>query len=122
MQRAVINLVKAGLLIFATLGMSTLACAEEETAWMGGLKKKYFGERAIEESNGIIELTAPYRAEDPALVPISVAAKIPQAPDKYIKSVTLVIDNNPTPFAAAFTFTPESGKADVALQIGRAHV
>lgn len=101
-------------LLFSALAM---AADEEESAWIGGLKQKYFGDRPIEEGNPVVELTAPYRAEDPALVPISVAAKIPQTPDKYIKTITLIIDNNPTPFAAAFHFTPDSGKADVAMRV-----
>ncbi|MGZ8966117.1 quinoprotein dehydrogenase-associated SoxYZ-like carrier, partial [Methylomagnum sp.] len=43
--------------------------------------------------------------------------KIPQAKDRYIKNVTLVIDNNPVPFSASFDFTPDSGKADVAMRV-----
>jgi sulfur-oxidizing protein SoxY len=107
------------LLLVAVIAFSagTLAAGEDESAWNGGLKKQYFGDRPIEESTSVIELTAPYRAEDPALVPISVTAKIPQTADKYIKKVTLVIDNNPTPFAASFDFTPQSGKADVAMRL-----
>ncbi len=93
------------------------AAGEDDSAWNNVLKKKYFGDRPIEESASVIELTAPYRAEDPALVPVSVAAKIPQTADKYIKTVTLIIDNNPVPFAAAFHFTPESGKADIATRL-----
>jgi sulfur-oxidizing protein SoxY len=93
------------------------AAGEDETAWNTVLKQKYFGDRPIEESNAVVDLAAPYRAEDPALAPVSVTAKIPQTPEKYIKTVTLVIDQNPTPFAAAFHFTPESGKADIALRM-----
>lgn len=100
---------------FAAGGVA--AETQDESAWAGGLKAQYFGDRSIEENNGVIELTAPYRAEDPALVPVQVTAKIPQTPEKYIKTVTLIIDNNPVPFAAAFHFTPESGKADIAMRM-----
>jgi len=93
------------------------AAASEDDAWNNVLKKKYFGDKPIAETTDLIELTAPYRAEDPALVPISIAAKIPQSADKYIKTITLIIDNNPVPFAAAFHFTPESGKADIATRL-----
>lgn len=96
---------------------SAFAVAEEESAWNAGLKQKFFGDKPIAESTEIIELTAPYRAEDPALVPISVTAKIPQTPGKYIKTITLIIDNNPVPFAASFNFTPESGKADIGMRL-----
>jgi len=96
---------------------SALAAGEDESAWTGGLKQKFFGDRPIAEGNDVIELSAPYRAEDPALTPVSVSAKLPQGKDKYIKTITLVVDNNPTPFAAAFHFTPDSGKADVAMRL-----
>ena len=101
-------------LLFANLA---LAAGEEDAAWNNVLKKKYFGDRTIDESGTSIELTAPYRAEDPALVPISITAKTPQTPSNYIKTITLIIDNNPVPFAAAFHFTPESGKADIATRL-----
>ncbi|NJD07330.1 MAG: quinoprotein dehydrogenase-associated SoxYZ-like carrier [Methylococcaceae bacterium] len=103
--------------VLAAIAAPVPAAGEEEAAWNGGLKQKYFADQPIEESNAVIELTAPYRAEDPALVPVSVTAKIPQTADRYIKTITLVIDNNPTPFAAAFHFTPDSGKADVAMRL-----
>jgi sulfur-oxidizing protein SoxY len=103
----------AGLL----LAGSALASGEEEAAWNGGLKQKLFGDRPIAEDTQIIQLTAPYRAEDPALVPIQITGQIPQTPDRYIKTVTLVIDNNPVPFSAKFDFTPDSGKADVAMRV-----
>ena len=106
-------LVLAGLLFSAP----ALCAGEEELSWNTSLKQKYFGERTIAEGNDVVELVTPYRAEDPALVPISVNSKIPQTPDFFIKTITLIIDNNPVPFAAAFHFTPDSGKADVAMRL-----
>jgi sulfur-oxidizing protein SoxY len=112
-----INPFKA-ILFFLSLGFSAtiLAGGEEDTAWNGRLKPRFFGDKAIQETNDIIELTAPNPAEDAALVPISIASKIPQTPKKYIKTITLIIDNNPEPFAVAFSFTPDSGKADMGLR------
>ncbi|BBL73935.1 quinoprotein dehydrogenase-associated SoxYZ-like carrier [Methylomagnum ishizawai] len=92
------------------------AAGEEDLAWNTRLKQQFYGDRPIEEGTQVVELTAPYRAEDPALVPLQITSKIPQAQDHYIKNITLVIDNNPVPFSASFDFTPESGKADVALR------
>jgi sulfur-oxidizing protein SoxY len=62
-------------------------------------------------------LETPYRAEDPAIVPIKVISKIPQSKDKYIKKIWLLVDKNPFPFVGEFEFFPESGKADLALRI-----
>ncbi|MFN5744675.1 MAG: quinoprotein dehydrogenase-associated SoxYZ-like carrier [Methylococcaceae bacterium] len=89
---------------------------EDETAWNTVLKQKFFADRPIAEDT-IVEITAPYRAEDPGLVPIQVTSKIPQTADHFIKTITVVIDNNPVPFSAAFNFTPDSGKADIATRM-----
>lgn len=113
------NLLFVPLLCGLGLPTSIPASAEtqDETAWLSGVKTQMFGEREITEGEEVVELTAPYRAEDPALVPVQVTSKIPQTAEKYVKTITLVIDNNPVPFAAAFTFTPESGQADVAMRL-----
>lgn len=93
------------------------ADAPEETAWTNGLRAQFIGDRNVEEGTGVIELTAPYRAEDPALVPLQITSRMPQTPERFIQKITLVIDNNPVPFAASFQFTPDSGKADVAMRV-----
>lgn len=95
---------------------STLA-ENTEYEWNTVLKPRYFAEKPISESKQIIELEAPYRAEDPALVPITVTSKIAQTPERYIAQMTLFIDKNPEPFVGEFQFSPESGKADLAMRV-----
>ena len=99
------------------LSQSVRAEGEDESAWTGTLKAKFFGEQAIQEDKDTIEITAPYRAEDPALVPIQITSKFPQTADHFIRTITVIIDNNPTPFSAAFEFSPQSGKADIATRM-----
>jgi len=87
-------------------------------AWRkGGLRQVYFGEREIIEGDDVIEMDAPGRAEDGTKVPIKLTAKIPQTEERYIKTVTVLIDNNPSPFAGRFTFTPKSGHANLFLRV-----
>lgn len=90
---------------------------EPETAWNQTLKAQFFGDRPIAEDQETLEIVAPYRAEDPALVPIQIKSKFPQTPSRFIRKITLLIDNNPVPFAAAFEFTPLSGQADLATRL-----
>ena len=90
---------------------------EDETAWNTVLKEKLFPGKTIAEDQDTIAITAPYRAEDPALVPIQVTSRFPQSQDRYIRNITLVIDNNPVPFSASFDFTPASGRADIATRM-----
>lgn len=91
--------------------------AQDEIAWNQTLRNQFFGNKSITESNEIIEIDAPYRAEDAALVPIKINSKIKQTKSKYIKKITLLIDKNPIPFAAEFDFTSLSGKADIAMRL-----
>jgi len=101
-------------LLFLPLGASE---AKDETVWNSSIKPQYFQERTIQEGDNIIEIDAPYRAEDPALVPIKITSKIPQTEENYIKRIMLFVDKNPYPFVADFEFTPLAGKADLAMRI-----
>jgi sulfur-oxidizing protein SoxY len=104
--------------LLALLATSTLAIAEQdETEWNNTLKNRYFSGKTIEESNNIIELDAPIRAEDPALVPLKINTKIKQTNNSYIKKILVLVDKNPFPFVGEFEFSPHSGKADLAMRI-----
>jgi sulfur-oxidizing protein SoxY len=104
--------------LLALLATSTLAIAkQDETEWNSTLKNQYFSGKTIEESNDIIELDAPIRAEDPALVPLKINTKIKQTNDSYIKNILVLVDKNPFPFVGEFEFSPHSGKADLAMRI-----
>lgn len=81
------------------------------------LKATIFGEKSISVSSKIIELDAPFRAEDAAVVPISIRSKILQVPEKYIKKIYLLIDKNPTPVAGIFSVSQKVGKADIETRI-----
>jgi len=81
------------------------------------LKEALFGDRPISENDGIILLEAPKRAHDAAIVPITVQAQIPQSPDRFIRTVHLVIDRNPAPVAAVFHFSVESGTATISTRV-----
>jgi len=95
----------------------SLATTAEDKFWNSGLRESMFADRPIIESDEVVALTAPKRAEDGAVVPISIEAGFPQSEDRYIKTITLVIDRNPVPFAGKFTFTPISGRADLAMRV-----
>ena len=77
------------------------------------LKEALFPDQTIANGAGVISLTAPYRAADAAVVPITITAAKPQSKDNYIKTLYLIIDENPSPVAAVFHLTPENGRADI---------
>lgn len=91
--------------------------AKDEMAWNQVLKPQFFAGKTIQKGGDIIQLTTPVRAENPALVPIKVTASLLQTKEKYIKRIILLIDKNPVPLIGEFEFTPESGKADIAMRV-----
>lgn len=100
------------------LSVSAVAsAAEDESEWNRVLKDQYFAGKTIAESNDIIEIDAPYRAEDPALVPLKITSKIPQTAERYVKKILVLVDKNPFPFVGEFDLTPDSGKADLAMRV-----
>jgi len=74
------------------------------------IKRDVFDNRDIIENDGTISLEAPYRAEDAAIVPLTM--RIPASVAGEVKSLTLVIDKNPAPVAATFHFGDAAGKGD----------
>jgi sulfur-oxidizing protein SoxY len=65
----------------------------------------------------VLALDAPMRAEDAAVVPIAMRAKLPHTATSHVSKLYLIIDNNPSPIAAIFSFTPQSGRADIETRV-----
>jgi sulfur-oxidizing protein SoxY len=76
-----------------------------------------FGGANLEAGDTVIVLDTPKRAEDAAVVPLAIRAAFPQTKDRYIEKIWLIIDNNPSPIAAVFNFTLESGRADIETRV-----
>jgi len=65
----------------------------------------------------VVSLDVPVRAEDAAIVPISIKTRLPQTAPRHIDKLYVVIDNNPSPISAIFQFTPLSGRADIETRV-----
>lgn len=77
------------------------------------IAEQIFGDRQIEPTETLIKLDAPIRAEDAALVPITLTM-----PEKdRLKSVYLVIDDNPAPLAARIVFGPAAEPGSLQLRV-----
>lgn len=90
-----------------------------DKVWEENLKPANFPDRRIIEGEAqkIIDIKAPYTAEDATVVPISIHTGIAQQPDNYIKKIHVYVDKNPVPLVGIFEFTPASGRADLAMRI-----
>lgn len=100
---------KTGLATFAiklcvALLMAAPASAADNDAWPD-IRKHLYGERIITDaSTDTLILYAPNQAADGALVPVSI--HMPASIAKDAKKLTIVIDRNPAPVAAAVSFGP----------------
>jgi sulfur-oxidizing protein SoxY len=65
---------------------------------------------AVTESDQVI-LKIPDIAENGAVVPVTVSTDLPD-----VESISVIVDNNPTPLAAMFELSPQS-VADVSIRI-----
>ncbi|MFS8036322.1 quinoprotein dehydrogenase-associated SoxYZ-like carrier [Xanthobacter sp. AM11] len=74
-----------------------------------------FPQGRIGAADGLVELTAPTRAEDAALVPLTVALRLPAGDPRSFRAVTVVIDENPAPVVGRFTFG--EGQRDFTLSL-----
>ena len=111
--RSKVLVVVLGLVMISRPGA---AAEPSEEAWLD-LRGDLFGEREILDGEGIVALDAPYRAADAAIVPITMVAEVPQTAAHFIKTLTLVIDENPAPVAAVFTLSQESGQATISTRV-----
>ena len=71
----------------------------------------------VDVSDDVVLLETPNRAEDASIVPITIKVRAPQSATQYVSKLYLLIDNNPSPIAAIFSFTPNSGRADVETRV-----
>src|SRR5690349_5167298 len=99
----------AGLATLVSMGPARAADETANDPWPS-IRTSLFKDRPLNDGNGIIAIDMPARAEDAAIVPLSLKRTLGVADPRRIKAVTVVIDGNPSPVAAVFSF---GGKADV---------
>jgi sulfur-oxidizing protein SoxY len=87
-----------------------------EETW-NSIKGDIFKERPILDGAGLVVLDAPRRAEDAALVPIGMRVDFGADDKRTLKSLTLVIDENPAPVAGTFTIGPRSGVTSISARV-----
>ena len=110
--------VVAGVVMGASLSGTTRAQTAQEVsveAW-ASLKPDVFGNRPIQVDTGVVQIMAPKRAQEAALVPIDIQID-PAKAGGTITSITLIIDVNPSPLAAVFQFGENSGVTKLSTRV-----
>lgn len=74
------------------------------------LEKDVFGTRTATENPDVVTLEAPVRADDAALVPVTV--KIAPSAAASVKKLTLIVDKNPAPVVGEFEYGPAAGTGE----------
>ena len=82
------------------------ASPDNGAAW-ASIRKDTFGQQQMIDGEGFLSLEAPERAEDAAVVPVTIRLA-PELAVK-VKSLTLVGDENPAPIVATFTYGEAAG-------------
>jgi len=91
-----------GLALVLSAGPLAAATAEPDDPWPG-LARDIFKGKPLADGAGVLSIEMPYRAEDAAIVPVTLHTTLPPGETRTVKSITLVIDQNPSPVAATFT-------------------
>lgn len=118
MFNRILGLLTAGLAL-SLISATASAVTPSEPLWPT-LKVAYFGDKAEsirENADDLLVIEAPKRAEDAAIVPITVKSLVPQTADKYIKNIHLVIDNNPEPYSANFKLSPNLDLVEISTRM-----
>ena len=107
-------LLVAGFLAAILFGMRPIDAATPDTydPWPG-LVQDIFNNRPMDDGTGVIAIEMPYRAEDAAIVPVTLRVKIPPADTRRVVAITLVIDQNPAPMAARFELGQDSSVSEI---------
>ena len=95
--------------------------AEINQEMWADLKSDLYDNREIKKTPNWLTMDAPYRAHDAALVPITIKANLPNdvqsAKKKFLRKLTLIIDNNPVPVAAKIELSPKLGPLHMETRI-----
>ena len=108
----------AGLLAAMQFGahLAPAATPEPYDPWPG-LVQDIFNNRAMNDGAGVIAIEMPYRAEDAAIVPVTLRATLPPGDTRHVLAITLVIDQNPAPMAARFELGRESSVSEISTRV-----
>lgn len=113
-RRSLLSLAAVALAAPLTPPLVLPAGAEETDPWPD-LVRDVFNSRPIADGAAVIGLEMPARAEDAALVPVTLRTTLPPGDTRTVKTITLVIDQNPAPVAA--TFSPGPGVTMIATRV-----
>src|SRR5664279_2105263 len=112
-RRALLGVLAGGLLAPGRVR----AAAPADTDRWPDLAPLIFPGKRLQDGASVVEIDAPYRAEDAAVVPVTVRTRLAAGGPLQVRKITLVIDANPSPVAATFTIEPDTGIDRIATRV-----
>jgi sulfur-oxidizing protein SoxY len=103
-------------LLSVLLGAGIVRAAEPYDPWPG-LVQDIFSNRPMQDGAGVIAIEMPVRAEDAAIVPVTLRNRLAPDDSRRMRSITLVIDQNPAPMAARFELGPDANVTEISTRV-----
>jgi len=107
----------AGLLGAMLFGAALVPAAADSYDPWPGLVQDIFNNRDMNDGSGVIAIEMPYRAEDAAIVPVTLRSVLPPGDLRRVVAITLVIDQNPSPLAARFELGSASSVSQISTRV-----
>jgi sulfur-oxidizing protein SoxY len=109
--------IAAGLLsVVCGARLAPAATPEAYDPWPG-LVQDIFNNRPMNDGADVIAIEMPYRAEDAAIVPVTLRTKLSPGDSRRVLTITLVIDQNPAPMAAKFELGPDANVSEISTRV-----
>src|ERR1700730_14943349 len=96
--------------------LAPAATADAYDPWPG-LVQDIFNDRPVNDGADVVAIEMPYRAEDAAIVPVTLRVKLPPGDTRRVLAITLVIDQNPAPMAARFELGQDSSVSEISTRV-----
>ena len=122
------KVLRAACIVVTVIGVATFASFAQQAGQQDARRESHqdswpelaaavFNGRPIVDGAGLIAIEMPSRAEDAAIVPITVRATLPPGDMRRVKAFTVVIDENPAPVAATFSIGPNAVVSAISTRV-----
>lgn len=98
------------------LAFAPAKAADAYDPWPG-LVQDIFNSKAMQDGTDVLAIEMPARAEDASVVPVTLRSKLSPADERRIRTITLVIDQNPAPMAAKFTLGADANVTAISTRV-----
>ena len=102
---------------FGLLAFGRRAVRAQQPDADAGLLNEVFKGRPVADGSRLIAIDMPARAEDAAIVPVTMRATLAPGDGRKVRAFTLIVDQNPAPVAATFALGDAAGVTSIATRV-----